>query len=64
MINHERIMLACGLFDAGNVTSEDIVYTTLPLYHSSALLIGVRGCIMKGTMHLTNMNEDVTVPNS
>ncbi|XP_075620783.1 long-chain fatty acid transport protein 2 isoform X2 [Balearica regulorum gibbericeps] len=48
VINHERIMLACGLFDAGNVTSEDIVYTALPLYHSSALLIGVHGCIMKG----------------
>ncbi|XP_010156856.1 PREDICTED: very long-chain acyl-CoA synthetase, partial [Eurypyga helias] len=48
VINHERIMLACGLFDAGNVTSEDIVYTALPLYHSSALLVGVHGCIMKG----------------
>ncbi|KGL76971.1 Very long-chain acyl-CoA synthetase, partial [Tinamus guttatus] len=48
VINHERILLACGLFDAGKVTSEDIVYTALPLYHSSALLIGVNGCIMKG----------------
>nr|XP_025977040.1 very long-chain acyl-CoA synthetase isoform X2 [Dromaius novaehollandiae] len=48
VINHERIMLACGLFDAGKVTSEDIVYTALPLYHSSALLVGVHGCIMKG----------------
>ncbi|KAM8996983.1 LOW QUALITY PROTEIN: long-chain fatty acid transport protein 2-like [Ara ararauna] len=48
VINHERIMLACGLFDAGNVTSEDIVYTPSPLYHSSALLIEVHGCIMKG----------------
>ncbi|XP_009329258.1 PREDICTED: very long-chain acyl-CoA synthetase [Pygoscelis adeliae] len=48
VINHGRIMLACGLFDAGNVTSEDIVYTALPLYHSSALLVGVHGCIMKG----------------
>lgn len=49
-------MLACGLFDAGNVTSDDIVYTALPLYHSSALLIGVHGCIMKGTVHLTSTN--------
>ncbi|KAM8804699.1 long-chain fatty acid transport protein 2 [Eudromia elegans] len=48
VINHERILLACGLLDAGKVTSEDIVYTALPLYHSSALLIGVNGCIMKG----------------
>ncbi|KAM9275368.1 LOW QUALITY PROTEIN: long-chain fatty acid transport protein 2 [Morus bassanus] len=48
VINHERIMLASGLYDAGNVTSEDIVYTALPLYHSSALLVGVHGGIMKG----------------
>ncbi|XP_074012098.1 long-chain fatty acid transport protein 2 [Numenius arquata] len=48
VITHERVMLACGLFDAGSVTSEDIVYTALPLYHSSALLVGVHGCIMKG----------------
>ncbi|KFP32364.1 Very long-chain acyl-CoA synthetase, partial [Colius striatus] len=48
VINHERILLACGLFDAGNVTSEDVVYTALPLYHSSALLVGVHGCIMRG----------------
>ena len=57
-------MLACGLFDAGSVTSEDIVYTALPLYHSSALLIGVHGCIMKGTVHLTSVSECVTVQNS
>ncbi|XP_010074052.1 PREDICTED: very long-chain acyl-CoA synthetase, partial [Pterocles gutturalis] len=48
VINHERIMQSCGLFDAGNVTSEDIVYIALPLYHSSAFLVGVHGCIMKG----------------
>ncbi|KAM6301559.1 LOW QUALITY PROTEIN: long-chain fatty acid transport protein 2 [Podargus strigoides] len=50
VINHEHIMLACGLFDAGNVTSEDTVYTALPLYHSSALLVGVHGCIVKGAV--------------
>jgi len=57
-------MLACGLFDTGSVTSEDIVYTALPLYHSSALLVGVHGCIMKGTVHLTSMKECIPVQNS
>ncbi|XP_074863179.1 long-chain fatty acid transport protein 2 isoform X2 [Carettochelys insculpta] len=48
VINHERILLACGLFLASGVTSEDIVYNALPLYHSAALLVGFHGCIIQG----------------
>ncbi|KAL8197269.1 UNVERIFIED_CONTAM: hypothetical protein K2H54_018394 [Gekko kuhli] len=48
VITHERTLLACGLIIASGVTSEDIIYTALPLYHSAALLIGVHGCIMQG----------------
>ncbi|XP_015281338.1 PREDICTED: very long-chain acyl-CoA synthetase isoform X1 [Gekko japonicus] len=48
LITHERTLLACGLIIASGVTSEDIIYTALPLYHSAALLIGVHGCIMQG----------------
>ncbi|KYO21140.1 hypothetical protein Y1Q_0001432 [Alligator mississippiensis] len=48
MITHERIMIACGLATASKITSEDIIYTTLPLYHSAALLLGLHGCIMQG----------------
>ncbi|XP_026532935.1 very long-chain acyl-CoA synthetase isoform X1 [Notechis scutatus] len=48
MITHLRILLACGLITLSGVTSEDVIYTTLPLYHSSALLLGVNGCIMQG----------------
>ncbi|XP_060115991.1 long-chain fatty acid transport protein 2 [Heteronotia binoei] len=48
LITHERTLLACGLVIASGVTSEDIIYTALPLYHSAALLIGVHGCIMQG----------------
>ncbi|XP_077173808.1 long-chain fatty acid transport protein 2 [Paroedura picta] len=48
VITHERTLLACGLVIAGGVTSEDVVYTALPLYHSAALLIGLNGCIMQG----------------
>ncbi|XP_063170210.1 long-chain fatty acid transport protein 2 [Candoia aspera] len=48
VITHQRILLACGLIIISGVTSEDIVYTTLPLYHSSALLLGLHGCIVQG----------------
>ncbi|XP_053129178.1 long-chain fatty acid transport protein 2 isoform X2 [Hemicordylus capensis] len=48
VITHERTVLACGLIIASGVTSEDVIYTALPMYHSAALLIGVHGCIMQG----------------
>ncbi|XP_030047841.1 very long-chain acyl-CoA synthetase-like [Microcaecilia unicolor] len=48
VITYRRLSLACGLFEASGVTSEDIVYTPLPLYHSAALMIGIHGCIDKG----------------
>ncbi|CAM5145412.1 unnamed protein product [Eretmochelys imbricata] len=48
VITHERMLLGCNLFIASGVTSEDIVYNALPLYHSAALLVGVHGCIMQG----------------
>ncbi|KAM4036155.1 long-chain fatty acid transport protein 2-like isoform 1-T2 [Anomaloglossus baeobatrachus] len=34
--------MLCGL------TSEDVFYLTLPLYHSAGLLVGLRGCIQTG----------------
>ncbi|XP_032089286.1 very long-chain acyl-CoA synthetase isoform X1 [Thamnophis elegans] len=48
VITHLRILLACSLVILSGVTSEDIIYTVLPLYHSSALLVGVNGCILQG----------------
>ncbi|XP_054858568.1 long-chain fatty acid transport protein 2 isoform X2 [Eublepharis macularius] len=48
VITHERTVLACGLIIASGVTSEDIIYTALPLYHSAAFLVGINGCIMQG----------------
>ncbi|KAM4677704.1 long-chain fatty acid transport protein 2 [Discoglossus pictus] len=48
VINHNRIMMSSGIFDIFGVTPRDIIYTPLPLYHSSAMLIGVHGCISKG----------------
>ncbi|XP_067411854.1 long-chain fatty acid transport protein 2 [Emydura macquarii macquarii] len=48
VINHERMMLGCGLLISSGVTAKDVVYNALPLYHSAALLVGVHGCIMQG----------------
>ncbi|KAM4748593.1 long-chain fatty acid transport protein 2 [Rhinophrynus dorsalis] len=48
VINHNRLLLGCGMFDVCNIKARDIVYTALPLYHSSAMMIGVHGCINKG----------------
>ncbi|XP_034290550.1 long-chain fatty acid transport protein 2 [Pantherophis guttatus] len=48
VITHLRVLLACSLITLSGVTSEDIIYTTLPLYHSSALLLGLNGCILQG----------------
>jgi acyl-CoA synthetase (AMP-forming)/AMP-acid ligase II len=52
MINHHRLWLATGLINASGVKAEDVIYTTLPLYHSAALMIGLHGCIMTGKLFL------------
>uniref|UniRef100_A0A8D0GUJ6 long-chain-fatty-acid--CoA ligase n=1 Tax=Sphenodon punctatus TaxID=8508 RepID=A0A8D0GUJ6_SPHPU len=48
VITHERMILGCGLMITSGVTSGDVVYTALPLYHSAGILIGVNGSIMQG----------------
>ncbi|XP_077327399.1 long-chain fatty acid transport protein 2 [Lithobates pipiens] len=48
IITHSRVLMATGFFEICHIRPRDIVYITLPLYHSSAMLIGVHGCISKG----------------
>ncbi|XP_074090802.1 long-chain fatty acid transport protein 2 [Macrotis lagotis] len=48
VINHRRLWYGTGIIQTANVTSEDVIYTSLPLYHSAALMIGLHGCIVKG----------------
>lgn len=48
MINHLRIWYGTGLAIASGVKEDDVLYTTLPLYHSAALMVGVHGCIVSG----------------
>ncbi|NP_001265706.1 long-chain fatty acid transport protein 2 [Sus scrofa] len=48
MINHLRIWYGTGLAIASGVKEDDVLYTTLPLYHSAALMVGLHGCIVSG----------------
>ncbi|XP_069890228.1 long-chain fatty acid transport protein 6 [Dipodomys merriami] len=43
----QAIKASAGLWAFG-CTSEDIVYITLPLYHSSGALLGISGCVELG----------------
>ncbi|XP_006628698.2 long-chain fatty acid transport protein 2 [Lepisosteus oculatus] len=47
-INQERIWAASFLQGIVGVTSEDIIYINLPLYHSAGLLMGLCGAIERG----------------
>ncbi|XP_027427222.1 very long-chain acyl-CoA synthetase isoform X1 [Zalophus californianus] len=55
MINHQRLWYAASFSTAVGVKEDDVIYTTLPLYHSAALMIGIHGCILTGaTLVLRN----------
>ncbi|XP_060227610.1 long-chain fatty acid transport protein 2 isoform X2 [Meriones unguiculatus] len=47
-INHHRLWYGTGLMVASGVKAHDVVYTTMPLYHSAALMVGLHGCIVTG----------------
>ncbi|XP_014918979.3 long-chain fatty acid transport protein 2 [Acinonyx jubatus] len=54
-INHYRLWYGASLATASRVRKDDVIYTTLPLYHSAALMVGLHGCIMTGaTLVLRN----------
>lgn len=48
VINHERLWMASFLQTIAGVRSDDIIYVYLPLYHSSAFLMGLCGAIERG----------------
>ncbi|KAG8440361.1 hypothetical protein GDO86_006203 [Hymenochirus boettgeri] len=48
IVSHGRL-LGSGFFqNLIGITPKDVIYMPLPLYHSAALLIGIRGCIQQG----------------
>ncbi|XP_060932642.1 long-chain fatty acid transport protein 2 [Limanda limanda] len=47
-IGHLKAIVSMAFFAVCGATSDDIIYITLPLYHMSASLLGVGGCISLG----------------
>ncbi|GLD51842.1 long-chain fatty acid transport protein 6-like isoform X1 [Lates japonicus] len=47
-IGHLKAILSMAFFPMCGATSDDIIYITLPLYHMSASLLGIGGCIHLG----------------
>ncbi|XP_034060797.1 very long-chain acyl-CoA synthetase-like [Gymnodraco acuticeps] len=48
VVTHERVWAASFIQAACGITSEDIFYINLPLYHSAGFLIGMVGAIDRG----------------
>ncbi|XP_026872928.2 hsFATP2a_ACSVL_like domain-containing protein [Electrophorus electricus] len=48
MVTQERLWAASFFQGLCGVTSEDVFYINLPLYHSAGFLIGFTGCIERG----------------
>ncbi|XP_047594687.1 long-chain fatty acid transport protein 2 [Lutra lutra] len=49
MINHQRLWYGTGFVSASGIKEDDVIYTTLPLYHSAALMVCLHGCILSGS---------------
>ncbi|XP_072290618.1 long-chain fatty acid transport protein 2 [Eucyclogobius newberryi] len=48
VVTHERVWAACFIQAVVGVTTDDIFYINLPLYHSAGFLIGMAGGIERG----------------
>ncbi|KAI3361810.1 hypothetical protein L3Q82_001967 [Scortum barcoo] len=44
-VGHLKAIMSMAFFHMCGATSDDIIYITLPLYHMSASLLGIGGCI-------------------
>ncbi|XP_040198811.1 very long-chain acyl-CoA synthetase-like [Rana temporaria] len=59
-ITQKRVLTSCTVSMLTGLTSKDVLYIPLPLYHSSGLLIGLRGCIQVGATCLLRNKFSVT----
>lgn len=55
-IGHLKAIMSMAFFQMCGATSDDIMYITLPLYHMSASLLGIGGCIHLGKKSCTLWN--------
>ncbi|XP_077479157.1 long-chain fatty acid transport protein 6 [Stigmatopora argus] len=47
-VGHLKAIASMAFFHMCGATSEDVIYISLPLYHMSASLLGIGGCIQLG----------------
>ncbi|XP_053195978.1 long-chain fatty acid transport protein 6 [Scomber japonicus] len=47
-VGHLKAIMSMAFFQMCGATSNDVIYITLPLYHMSASLLGIGGCIHLG----------------
>lgn len=59
-ISQKRVLTSCTVGMLTGLTSKDVLYIPLPLYHSSGLLLGLRGCIQVGATCLLRNKFSVT----
>lgn len=50
LVTQERVWAASFIQAVSGVTSEDVFYINLPLYHSAGFLIGLTGAIERGNV--------------
>ncbi|XP_068959549.1 long-chain fatty acid transport protein 5 [Petaurus breviceps papuanus] len=48
ILSHSRVLMMSLSLRVCGVRQNDVIYNALPLYHASALLVGVMGCIERG----------------
>ena len=57
-VGHLKAIMSMAFFQMCGATSDDIIYITLPLYHMSASLLGIGGCIHLGKNSCTVVNVE------
>ncbi|XP_054848486.1 long-chain fatty acid transport protein 5 [Eublepharis macularius] len=65
IINQSRLLRVASVFSFCGVSSKDIIYTPLPLYHSAGLLLGIGGslevgatCVLKSKFSVSQFWDD------
>ncbi|XP_068131709.1 long-chain fatty acid transport protein 2-like [Hyperolius riggenbachi] len=48
IISQRRVFTGASVIMLCGLTSKDVLYIPIPLYHSAGLIVGLRGCIQRG----------------
>ena len=55
IVTQERVWAASFIMAVSGITSDDVMYINLPLYHSAGFLIGMCGSIERGNIYIRNI---------